>query len=297
MPRNRPEPKEAKIKSHVFAAREAISLLSHHLVSTFLLLTFVCVLLALPLTLIKLFQNVNYVSDHLNKNAVINLYLKVDARQSDVDTLISELRLRHDVLFEQYISPKTGLKEFEEQSGLSDLTQYLKQNPIPGVIVLKPTQAENSLEAINQLVGSLNQLPNIDNVAINTQWLSHAYALLHSLNKTLIIFTVIVYILVLVITTTLLHMMLPLFEPKRPYLTIIYLGTMLGVVNGSLSDFIVGSALGSLKELLSQLTFIDTALPYLQLSDSSLLFNLCFAIFTMILSGCIVHKYRARVGE
>lgn len=287
---------ENRVQRHLFAARQAIGLLSHHLVSTFLLLIFACVLLALPLCLLNMLQNVHAISGNLHKNAVINLYLSPGVSAGDADRLVGELKLRPDVYFERYIPPDVGLEEFESQSGLSELTKYLKDNPIPGVVVLKPSHAKNSLSAINQLVGSLRQLPGVGDVVVNVQWLSRAYALVHSLNNTIIVFTLIVYILVLVITTTLFHMLLPVFPIERPFLTIFYLGLMLGVVNGTLSDYVVNYALISLKELLAQLTFIDASLQNLHLTIGSLIYNLLFAILTMIVSGLIVHKYRIRVG-
>jgi len=280
---------------HIFALRQAIGLLSHHLISTLFLFTFVCVLLVLPLTLMNLRQNVNIILNNLSKNAVINVYLEPTTNQTDVNRLIKSLNLRKDVQFSRYISPTEGLQEFETQSGVSKIMQYLPHNPIPGVIVLKATQMKSAPSAVKTLTTSLTKLPHVTHVVMNTQWLFHAYKLLTALNNTLFLFSCIVFVLVVMITTTLFHMFLPVFPLKKPYLTLIYLGIMVGIINGTLADYLVNYALLSLKDLLRQLTFIDTSALQLDLSVNSLLMNIAFAILTALMSGFIVHKYRIRV--
>ena len=279
---------------HFFALRQAIGLLSHHLISTLFLLAFTCVLLVLPLTLMNLKQNVSIILENVTKNAVINVYLETSTGKTSINQLLKTLNLRKDVTFLRYISPKQGLNEFEQQSGVTHIMDYLPHNPIPGVIVLKASDVVNTPDMAKKLIDSLTHLPHVTRVVMNTEWLFHAYNLLTILNKTLLSFTGIVFLLVIVITTTLFHILLPRFPLKKPYLTLTYLGVMLGVISGTMADYLVNYTLLSLKDLLQQLTFIDASALQLDVSANSLLLNVVFAVFTMVLSGLIVHKYRVR---
>jgi len=184
---------------HWHAICQSIDLLSHHLVGFFILIIFASILLSLPLTLTYILHNVNEMGESLHQDTQISIYLSPKVSDSNANTLIKQIRARDDLDYVEYMSQQEGLEEFEQASGLNKLTDYLGYNPIPGIIVVRPTDYEPSVSALKKIVDNLSLMPGVENVAIDTQWLEHALEFTTSLYHSFAIVTIILYFLTLVI--------------------------------------------------------------------------------------------------
>ncbi len=75
---------------------------------------------------------------------------------------------------------KQALLEFKALSGFGSALRYLEDNPLPAVFLVQPVVSESiDMLQTEQLLASLKELPNVDDVQIDMQWLQR----LHSRQK------------------------------------------------------------------------------------------------------------------
>lgn len=302
--RNKKKPKAKKTrnssswkKRHWLALTQAIDLLSHHLLGFFILIIFASILLSMPLTLTYVLHNVNEMGDSLHQDTQISVYLTPGLSSTNANTLIRAIRAQDDVDYVDYISQEQGLEEFEKESGLNKLTDYLGYNPIPSIVLVRPTTYEPTVHELNQIVSHLSLMPSVENVAIDTQWLEHALIFTKSLYHSIAIVTIILYFLTLVILTMLMNFLLPESLNDTSNSTMIYLGLLLGVIAGMVSDYLVSYFSLLVKGIITQLTFLNVIPSHFELSVSNVVVNQIGSWIMLTIAALIVRKYHLKTAE
>lgn len=283
--------------SHFNVLIQAVDLLSHHLFGFFVLIIFTSILLSLPLTLTYLLQGIGSIGDALNKNAQVSVYLVPGLSGAETTQLTDSLNARGDTQFVRFISPEQGLQEFEKQSGLEKLNDYINTNPIPGVIMLKITTPDPSLEQLNQLTEDLSTLPGVESVAMNGQWLNHALSVITSISTSLAIATAISFFLSLVIIVVLLNFLLPESLENTTNLTMVYLGILLGIITGIAADYWVSYFAHMLDQLAGQLTFLNLKPDHFHLAGWDIFVNQLGCWVTLIIAALIVRHYHHHIKQ
>ncbi|MES2204840.1 MAG: permease-like cell division protein FtsX [Pseudomonadota bacterium] len=278
-------------RSHFGVLIQAIDLLSHHLFGFFVLIVFTSILLSLPLTLTYLLQGMGSIGDALNKNAQVSVYLTPGLNDADTTELTNTLNSRGNMQFVGFISPDQGLQEFEKQSGLEKLNDYINTNPIPGVIMLKITTPEPKLEELNRITEDLSKLPGVESVAMNGQWLNHAVSVITSISTSLAIATAISFFLSLVIIVVLLNFLLPESLEETSNLTMVYLGILLGIITGIAADYWVSYFAHMLDQLAGQMTFLNLTPDHFHLAGWDIFVNQVGCWITLIIAALIVRHY------
>ena len=80
----------------------------------------------------------------------MTLYLQDDVSEAKGQEVSDSLLTRRDIKIKRYVSPSQALHEFSASSGLEDLLQEIAANPLPGAIVITPSDV--SPAAIDELV-------------------------------------------------------------------------------------------------------------------------------------------------
>lgn len=163
---------------HLHACFKSLDKLIRQPITSIITIVVIGISLALPTSINLLLKNVSSLSNHWNRSIQISLYLKKTITQPQTQTLISKLQANNDIAKLQYISPDEGLKEFQKQSGFGDILSELHDNPLPAVIILQPHLSMQSPDRINILSSSLKQLPEIDLVQLDTEWVKRLYYLI-----------------------------------------------------------------------------------------------------------------------
>jgi hypothetical protein len=281
--------KQTRFLTHQWAAfSQAMNLLSHHVFGFLVLIIFVSILLSLPLTMLYLSHSISDLENAINKNAQISVYLQPHLSDSNTQAMLDNLKLRDDIIFINYISPEEGMKDFETQSGLDKLTNYLQDNPLPGVVILQTMDTDT----INNTVAAISQLAGVDNVAINSQWLDHSLGFIHSVQKSVLIATSIAFFLILVIIVMLLNLLLPESLMNTTPSTMVHMGIMLGIITGIGADFAVDYFSHFVHALLSQLAFLNLSPAQTNISLLSVLINQLLSWIVLVVAALIVRHYR-----
>lgn len=164
------------LESHLRAFSFGVGELLRAPTASFTTFLAIGIAMAFPAGLYALLQNGQGLAQQWNHDPTISLYLKPALQSDETLALTDQLKQRNDIADVRYISPEEGLKELQQQSGLAAALDVLPENPLPGVIVITPRiQSEKNLQ---NLLASLNQLPNVEASQLDTVWVQRLYELM-----------------------------------------------------------------------------------------------------------------------
>lgn len=156
-------------RHHLEVARQAFFRLWSTPVASIMTLAVLAIALALPGFLFTALKNVDQLTQGLDTDPHISLYLKVELSDERVDQFSRELLLRQDLASVELISREKGLEDFKRYTRFDDLLEFFDTNPLPAVITLIPLSED--LERLQQLQAELAQLPEVDEARLDLEWL------------------------------------------------------------------------------------------------------------------------------
>ena len=162
-----------------FARGSAIRLLQTP-ASSLVTLFVVAVALLLPALMLGLNSNLASLLAGFQDSAQITLYLQDSVSEADGQKVSDDLLTRNDIEDAYYVSPSQALDEFGASSGLEGLLIEMTANPLPGAIVLTPSDVSSS--AVDELARQLQELSLVDVVQVDSLWLQRLAAISNLVN-------------------------------------------------------------------------------------------------------------------
>ncbi|MFB4392729.1 MULTISPECIES: permease-like cell division protein FtsX [unclassified Pseudomonas] len=166
----------AWLESHRASLADSLRRLGKQPIGSFFTCLVMAVALSMPMGLSLLLQNVEKLGGSWQRAAQISLYLKLDAGSRDGEALRDEIKGMPGVAEAHYVSREEALQEFQQQSGLGEALRELPDNPLPGVVVVTPTEVDKpALEALRQ---RLSELPRVEAAQLDLLWVERLAAIL-----------------------------------------------------------------------------------------------------------------------
>lgn len=134
--------------------------------------------MSLPSGFFLLLQNFQSISKPWDDTPSISLYLKQGISNNQIKQMLDDLKKRNDVKTVTYISPQQGLNEFKKTTEFSEFTKTLKDNPLPGVILVTPIEKEQSPTDMQNLLVDLKAIPAVDFAQLDIAWVKRLYYLI-----------------------------------------------------------------------------------------------------------------------
>jgi cell division transport system permease protein len=134
--------------------------------------------LALPACLHVLVQNVRAASGGWSNALDVSVYLKQSASLQDARSLAERVRKRRDVAEVTLVTADEALEEFRRGSGFGDALAALKDNPLPHALTVRPAEEFRDPGHVATLTEELKQLPGVDVVQLDTEWVTRFNAML-----------------------------------------------------------------------------------------------------------------------
>jgi len=186
--------------NHAYALVYSLGQISRAPLSSVMTVMVIGITLALPTVLYIALQNAQQLTAGLDNVAQMSVFLKKEIRDQNITDnnitgnnttdnnvtgnnitgivtgLAEQLRRNPDIATLEIITPDQALEEFRRSSGFGDALRALDENPLPFVLVIKPTHAHPDVVA--RLQTTLEKLPETDFVQLDMQWLQRLYAVL-----------------------------------------------------------------------------------------------------------------------
>jgi cell division transport system permease protein len=164
------------LRDHARVALTSLGRLYRSLGTSLMTAAVIGIALSLPAAMQVLVGNAKAVSGSWEGAARLSLYLKTSVSDADAKALADKVRSMDGIAEVQYISADQALTEFKQLSGFGEAAAVLDRNPLPAVLVVRPTDA--SPEAAAGLQKQLAANPAVDQVRLDLQWLKRLSAIL-----------------------------------------------------------------------------------------------------------------------
>lgn len=135
--------------------------------------------MSFPAGLYALLQNFQQVVTGWDHDPTISVYLQAHVSDTEVNELIKQLQQRQEIAHLSYISPEQGMQQFQQQTQMPAAFKALPENPLPGIIVIKPKINLTSPMALENLLSSLGELPHVDSSQLDTAWVQRLYEIMN----------------------------------------------------------------------------------------------------------------------
>lgn len=134
------------------------------------------VALSLPAGMYLLLQNVQGLVAQLSGTPQISLFLSLDAKPGDIDSLRGQLAQNPAIARVEFVSRADALEQLKHSTGLADVIGGLQQNPLPDAFVIYPRP--DSALALEALRNGLAKLPRVEQAQLDSAWAYKLEALL-----------------------------------------------------------------------------------------------------------------------
>ena len=164
--------------SHRDSARQALRQVRDAPFSTLMIVLVMSIVLALPMGLAVLIDQVERLGIDWQRAAQLSVYLEDEVNAETAQAVQSEIDALDEVASTQLLDPELALAEFQQYSGLGDALQQLAYNPLPNVILVMPDSIEGGAAALQPLRDQIAQLSGVEEVQIDLLWVERLTSIL-----------------------------------------------------------------------------------------------------------------------
>jgi cell division transport system permease protein len=155
--------------------------------ATLLTIVVIGIALALPACLHVLVQNVRAASGGWSGALDVSVYMKQSASLADAKSVADRIRKRRDVSDVTLVAADKALEEFKKNSGFGAALDALEQNPLPHALIVRPAETFRDPGHVATLTDELKQLPGVDVVQLDTEWVSRFNAILDVVRRVVLL--------------------------------------------------------------------------------------------------------------
>jgi cell division transport system permease protein len=163
---------------HRGVARESLWRLLRTPVQSLLTWLVVAIALALPAVLYLALAQFQHLGEAWQAQPRASVFLHRGAREQAALQLRDRLAGRVEIEAVDYISPEQALREFEQYSGLGNVLDTLEENPLPGVLLVRPATNHSAPEQLESLKKSLRAEPLVEDVRLDMDWVRRLHQIM-----------------------------------------------------------------------------------------------------------------------
>lgn len=270
---------------HVHVLTSSLTQLGRTPFASFMTSVVIGIALALPAAVHVFMNKLQAVSSVWQDSTQITVFLKKEVSDGAAIALSREVQRWPEVTKVRYISPEQALKEFERQSGMTDVVGLLNENPLPGVLVITPAKSLSATQT-EAMLPQLQALPGTESAQMDVEWVRRLHGLLAVSERAVLTFGGLLALAVLFIIGNTIRLLIQNREEevevvkliggsdafvRRPFL---YTGIWFGLFGGFVAWILVNLlllALGSPVRQLASLYGSDFQLGLADLQTTAIL--------------------------
>lgn len=165
---------------HLQALKLVLGRMRQYKLSTLMISLVIAVALCIPALFYIGVNHLATFSNQLQSETEMSVFLKLDADQAAIDRLKEALEKNESIKNFKFVSKDEAWQQLKTKVETNDLDK----NPLPDAFFIQANSAEPA--ALESLKNTLQQLPNVEQVLLNTEWVKRLSALL-ALGKQIIL--------------------------------------------------------------------------------------------------------------
>lgn len=171
---------------HVSTSIAALGRLFRQPFSSLMIILVIAVTLALPAAVNLTVKNAGAISGSWENAFDFSVYLELDVSANEANDIGDLLAQRADIDSVEVITADDALAEFKSRSGFAESLEQLSENPLPHALVVRPGGGNTSASII-LMQEEIGNLPEVDFVQVDTEWVQRFHAILEIVQKAIAI--------------------------------------------------------------------------------------------------------------
>ena len=189
------------IVSHYQMLLKAIQRSHASMLSTLIMFLVIGVTLILPSISFLLVQNLKSISETIQHESQISIFLKKDISVDAKNKIEKDLKSRIEINNYHYVKKEEAWPRLQKSMGFNESNNGLSENPLPDAFFVSPNTVNPNQIMI--LKSSLDKLEGVDQVVVDTGWVKKLNSVLHLANKAIFLASILLaFMLTVVIGNT-----------------------------------------------------------------------------------------------
>lgn len=189
------------IVSHYQMLLKAIQRSHASMLSTLMMFLVIGVTLILPSISFLLVQNLKSISETIQHESQISIFLKKDISVDAKNKIEKDLKSRIEINNYHYVKKEEAWPRLQKSMGFNESNNGLSENPLPDAFFVSPNTVNPNQIMI--LKSSLDKLEGVDQVVVDTGWVKKLNSILHLANKAIFLASILLaFMLTVVIGNT-----------------------------------------------------------------------------------------------
>lgn len=167
--------------SHYQMLLKALQRSHASMLSTLMMFLVIGVTLILPSISFLVVQNLKSISETIQHESQISIFLKKDISVDAKNKIEKDLKSRIEINNYHYVKKEEAWSKLQKSMGFNESNNGLSENPLPDAFFVSPKTVNPNQIVI--LKSSLDRLEGIDQVVVDTGWVKKLNSVLHLANK------------------------------------------------------------------------------------------------------------------
>jgi len=167
--------------SHYQMLLKALQRSHASMLSTLMMFLVIGVTLILPSISFLLVQNLKSISETIQHESQISIFLKKDISIDAKNKIEKDLKSRIEINNYHYVRKEEAWPKLQKSMGFNESNNGLSENPLPDAFFVSPNTVNPNQIVI--LKSSLDRLEGVDQVVVDTGWVKKLNSVLHLANK------------------------------------------------------------------------------------------------------------------
>ncbi len=167
--------------SHYQMLLKALQRSHASMLSTLMMFLVIGVTLILPSISFLVVQNLKSISETIQHESQISIFLKKDISIDAKNKIEKDLKSRIEINNYHYVKKEEAWPKLQKSMGFNESNNGLSENPLPDAFFISPNTVNPNQIVI--LKSSLDRLEGVDQVVVDTGWVKKLNSILHLANK------------------------------------------------------------------------------------------------------------------
>jgi cell division transport system permease protein len=258
------------LNHHLQAIKLVLSRMRSNALSSFIICLVISVALCLPSLFYLGVDNLSKLSQHMQNETEISLFLKLDTSSETIAQIDSALSQNPDILEYHFVSKDQAWQQLQlkskDNADISNAVNHLSSNPLPDAFFIQAKSAQP--EQLEALRSSLQNIEGVGQALLNAEWAKRLATLL-SIGKQFVFFVALllaVVLLVMIGNTVRMQILTQKDEIEVSYLIgatnsfikipFLYAGALYGLFGGILSSIMITAMIMTFNQSIAEISHL-----------------------------------------
>lgn len=183
--------------SHYQMLLKALQRSHASMLSTLMMFLVIGVTLILPSISFLVVQNLKSISETIQHESQISIFLKKDISVDAKNKIEKDLKSRIEINNYHYVRKEEAWPKLQKSMGFNESNNGLSENPLPDAFFISPNTVNPNQIVI--LKSSLDRLEGVDQVVVDTGWVKKLNSVLHLANKAIFLASILLASMLIVV--------------------------------------------------------------------------------------------------